>query len=113
MRKRFRPVSSVIISIFATGKPASRAPFLGARALLLLTELGAKTEPTQRLLVKAYGLTSAEARLAGRLATGTSLEAAADELGVTVGTARNPLKAIFIKTETHRQGELVALLSKL
>jgi hypothetical protein len=56
------------------------AQFLGARALLLLTELGAKTEPTHRLLVKAYDLTSAEARLAGRLATGTSLEVAAEAL---------------------------------
>jgi DNA-binding CsgD family transcriptional regulator len=41
------------------------------------------------------------------------LETAAIELGVTVETARNHLKAIFNRTGTHRQGELVALLNKL
>jgi DNA-binding CsgD family transcriptional regulator len=92
---------------------AARGPFLGARALLLLTELGPKPAPKEHLVAKAYGLSPAEARLAARIATGSSLEDVADELGLALSTARNQLKAVFAKTDTHRQGELVALLSKL
>jgi DNA-binding CsgD family transcriptional regulator/PAS domain-containing protein len=89
---------------------AARGPFLGARALLLLVELGAKPAPKESLLVKAYGLSRAEARLAARLAMGRSLEEAANELGIALATARTQLKAVFTKTGVHRQGELVALL---
>jgi DNA-binding CsgD family transcriptional regulator len=34
-------------------------------------------------------------------------------LEISRETARNQLKAVFVKTATHRQGELVALLSGL
>ena len=57
-----------------------------------------------------FRLTPAEARLAARLACGESLEEASERLAVSLGTARNQLKAIFTKTETNRQAELVALL---
>lgn len=67
---------------------------------------------TERLR-HALGLTPAEALLAGAMAEGRSLESCADQLGIAIGTARQRLKAIFAKTGTHRQGELVALLSRL
>jgi DNA-binding CsgD family transcriptional regulator len=92
---------------------AARGPFLGARALLLLTELGPKPAPKEHLVARAYGLSPAEARLAARIATGASVEDVADELGLALSTARNQLKAVFAKTDTHRQGELVALLARL
>jgi DNA-binding CsgD family transcriptional regulator len=47
------------------------------------------------------------------MAEGLSPERAAEELKIARGTARNHLKAVFAKTATHRQGELVALLSRL
>jgi DNA-binding CsgD family transcriptional regulator len=65
------------------------------------------------LLSKAFGLTPAEARLASIIAEGLNPERAAEELGISKGTARNQLKAIFAKTATHRQAELAALLSRL
>ncbi len=43
---------------------------------------------------------------------GTSLEEAANELGIARATARTQLKAVFTKTGVHRQGELVALLAQ-
>jgi DNA-binding CsgD family transcriptional regulator len=92
---------------------AAHSPFLGARALLLLCELRAKPAPEPALLARAFGLTLAEARLAALLATGIALEAAAQRLGVSRETARTQLKAVFAKTETHRQSELVALLAQL
>jgi DNA-binding CsgD family transcriptional regulator len=60
-----------------------------------------------------YGLTPAETRLAQRLAAGDELKAAAAQLGIGYGTARAQLAAIFRKTETKRQGELVRLLCTL
>jgi DNA-binding CsgD family transcriptional regulator len=56
------------------------------------------------------GLTEAEARLAALLATGYELRDAAARLRVTYGTARTRLAAIFQKTDTRRQGELIKLL---
>jgi DNA-binding CsgD family transcriptional regulator len=54
-----------------------------------------------------------EARLASPIASGISPERAAEDLGIARETARNQLKSIFAKADTHRQGELVALLSRL
>jgi DNA-binding CsgD family transcriptional regulator len=44
------------------------------------------------------------------LANGQELKSAAEELGITYGTARSRLAQIFQKTETRRQGELIRLL---
>ena len=57
-----------------------------------------------------FGLTKAEAKLAAILAKGQELKSAAEELGITYGTARSRLAQIFQKTATRRQGELVHLL---
>ena len=38
---------------------------------------------------------------------------AARELTITRETARNQLKSVFAKTDTHRQSELVALLMQV
>ena len=59
---------------------------------------------------RAFGLTPAEARLAIHLATGASLTEAADAFGVTHNTVRAQLRAIFDKTDTRRQTDLVRLL---
>ena len=58
----------------------------------------------------AFGLTGREAEVAALLARGLSLAQTAARLRLRVGTTRNHLKAIFQKTGTTRQGELVALL---
>jgi len=57
-----------------------------------------------------YGLTPAEARLAASLAAGEDLRSAAATLGIGYPTARTQLIAIFRKTETRRQSELIRLL---
>ena len=101
-----RPVSNVL-----SHYPMKSSPFLGARALLLLTELLPRPGPLPGILINAFGLTPAEARLASLVASGASLDVVAAHLGITRDTARNQLKAVFAKTNTHRQAELVALLS--
>jgi DNA-binding CsgD family transcriptional regulator len=92
---------------------AARNPFLGARALLLLSELQAKSGPDPTLVARAFDLSRAEARLASLIAGGLTTEAAAGRLGVSRETARAQLKAVYAKTETHRQSELAALLAQL
>jgi DNA-binding CsgD family transcriptional regulator len=64
-------------------------------------------------LIEAFRLTPAEARLAASLAAGEPIEMMAEKLGIAYETARNVLKRIFHKTETRRQGELIALIRRL
>jgi len=91
---------------------AARSPFLGARALLILSDLERRSVPDGGMLSQAFGLSPAEARLAALIAAGLSPERAAEELGIARETARNQLKAVFAKTGTHRQSELAALLAR-
>ena len=58
-------------------------------------------------------LTTAEARLAQRLARGDSVEEVAQQLSIKMTTARTQLAAIFAKTDTRRQAKLVAILSRV
>jgi len=79
-------------------------------ALVLITEAG-KTLP--QFLKQLYDLSPAELRVAMALLGGTSLEDYAQLTGVTINTVRTQLKNLFHKTGTHRQSELVAMLSRM
>ncbi len=76
-------------------------------ALLKLYDQDMGLAIDERALSTLYGLTRGEAVLAARLALGKSIEEAADELFISPHTARTHLKRIFMKTDTHRQTELV------
>jgi len=92
---------------------AAIEPFSGGRILLLLNDLEAQSHPLHSSLGAVFGLTAAEARLATIIGAGESLDAACGVLRVARETARNQLKSIFAKTDTHRQAQLVALLARL
>jgi DNA-binding CsgD family transcriptional regulator len=81
-------------------------------ALLFLRQTGVSGSVAE-ILRQRFGLTPAEIRLALALAEGMGLRQSAERNGVRLSTARVQLKAIFWKTETHRQAELVALLARL
>ncbi|MEJ0024393.1 MAG: helix-turn-helix transcriptional regulator [Rhizomicrobium sp.] len=68
--------------------------------------------PAQRLS-QLFGLTSAEARVAVALAGGHSPDAICDRHRVSKNTVRAQMRAIFAKTGTRRQIELVSLLRGL
>lgn len=76
-------------------------------ALLRLYDQDLGLVVDERALVSLYGLTRSEAALAAKLIQGKSIEEAAAELFVSPHTARTHLKRIFMKTDTHRQPELV------
>jgi DNA-binding CsgD family transcriptional regulator len=80
------------------------------RAIMTLNALGPKPGPPAAILAKTFRLTPAEAKLASVIARGASPEIAAGELKISRETARNQLKSVFAKTDTHRQSELVALI---
>jgi len=60
---------------------------------------------------KAYSLTPAEKLLVGAMAAGEHLEAFAQARGISVATARTQLHAIFKKTNTAHQSDLVRLVT--
>jgi DNA-binding CsgD family transcriptional regulator len=61
---------------------------------------------------KLFGLTAKEASVALRLASGRTLQEAAEDLGITQSTARAHLRSIFAKTGIDRQTKLVRALLK-
>lgn len=100
--------------VFVTPLPTA-SPFVRdwqmPLALVLVTDGGKVLSPLA-LIGNLYGLSPAELRLASALLAGRSPEEYAQEVGVTMNTVRSQLKSMFSKTGTHRQSELVAVLSR-
>jgi DNA-binding CsgD family transcriptional regulator len=67
----------------------------------------------RQALQELYGLTPAEAALAVRIPGSRGLQKLAEELGLSLSTVRTHLQRAFEKTGTHRQAELVQLISEL
>jgi len=70
------------------------------------------TRISEASLRSRFMLTPAEVQIALGIAEGKTLAAIAKMRGVAVSTARGQLKSVFVKTGTHRQAELVALLAR-
>jgi PAS domain-containing protein len=87
--------------------------FSACSGFVVFADLDARRQCSEGELARAFGLTRAETRLANALLREVSLEAAAARLGVSLVTARNQLQAVFQKTDTHGQGQLVGLLARL
>ena len=99
----------VIVRILPFEIPAT-PPAREIRAILTLNALGPRPGPPPAILAKTFRLTPSEAKLACIIARGAPPDIAARELKISRETARNQLKSVFAKTDTHRQSELVALL---
>jgi DNA-binding CsgD family transcriptional regulator len=99
----------VIVRIWPFEGP-THSPEQKVHALVTLNALGPKPGPPEAILAKTFHLTPPEAKLACVIARGAPLQIVARELEIPWETARNRLKSVFTKTNTHRQSELVALL---
>jgi DNA-binding CsgD family transcriptional regulator len=77
---------------------------------LLVSDSEAGYLPRRAMLQRAFNLTGTEARLAIELAGGHSIERAAEALDIRISTARWHLAALFRKTGTTRQTELIRVL---
>jgi len=69
--------------------------------------------PLSGLLADLFQLTPAEQRLAELLSQSLTPESCAERLGVSINTVRSQLRALFRKTDTERQPELLNLFSRL
>lgn len=86
---------------------------VGTSVGVFITDPDFHQSSTPQILQAAFGLTPAETRLASVLAQGFSLAEASEQLHVSLNTVRTQLKNLFAKTNTSRQAQLAALLSKL
>lgn len=97
-----------VVPLDRQGRPGGRAPGRAA-AVVFVQEVGKLAPLPGEVLVKLYGLTPAETRLAALLAQGHGLDTAGDALGIAVTTVRTHLQRLFDKTGTRRQADLVRL----
>jgi len=106
-RRDLRPL--LMRSIPVNGDPHAR----GVTTALIILDMEDCPLPDEELLRSVFLLTPAEIRLARKLSCGESLAEVARQSGISVETVRAQLKALFLKTGTRRQGELIALLAHL
>jgi DNA-binding CsgD family transcriptional regulator/PAS domain-containing protein len=101
------PLTVLVIPLrAATDWLAPRCPV----AMLFINDPERPNNPTAERLQKVFGLTRTEAAVAMEVLNGHGLQAAATALGVAPVTVRTHLTAVFGKTGTHRQAELVRVL---
>ena len=80
-------------------------------AIIYLHDLADTTRPTSVQLRDFYGLTTAQAKLAGAIYTGKTITEAAEILNISVNTARSHMRHIYLKTGVNTQTELISLLT--
>lgn len=89
----------------------ARDVFARTSCLVVVTTAEMDRLPSAGLVQGLFDLTPAEARVARDIARGFGVPEAAEQAGVSEGTVRSQLKAVFAKTGTSRQSELAALLN--
>lgn len=106
--------SNIVRPIIATSRRLDNTPRDGGRSapasVIFLSDPERKGTFDPETMRRLYGLTRAEANIAVLLAEGRHLDQAADELDISINTARTHLKRVLEKTNTTRQADLVRLL---
>ncbi|QCI67209.1 helix-turn-helix transcriptional regulator [Phreatobacter stygius] len=85
--------------------------FSATRWLLVCAPVAKANRIDSGVLQGLFDLTAAEARVAKGLAAGDTLDSLAARHGLGRETIRSQLKAVMAKTGTHRQADLVRLLT--
>jgi DNA-binding CsgD family transcriptional regulator len=106
-RPRRTPLSVVVVrdrhradDVFEKSRPVA----------LLLIDPDLTAPPDTEFLRALFGFTAREAKLAAILMNGSSLNEAAQTLGIAITTARTFLAQITAKTDSHSQPELMRRL---
>jgi DNA-binding CsgD family transcriptional regulator len=101
------PLSVLVIPLRAEAQwPVPHHP----AAILFVTDPERASDPTAASLRRSFGLTRTEAAVALEVLNGGGLKVAASRLGINPTTARTHLTAVFDKTDTRRQADLVRAL---
>lgn len=82
-------------------------------AIAFIADSSPRMDTGVSILSDIYGLTAAEAKLVRKLAAGQSPKQIAKSLSLSVNTVRSQLSAVFGKTGTHRQPQLIRLIVTL
>jgi DNA-binding CsgD family transcriptional regulator len=85
-------------------------PFCSPTALVLISARRCQPRILASDLMRLYGLTMAEARLACGLVQGFDPDEYSRQAGTSVATARTQLKQVFLKTGIHSQPALMRLI---
>jgi DNA-binding CsgD family transcriptional regulator len=93
--------------------PLENEEISGPHTILVFVDLSRRPQPSQGVLQRLFDLTPAEARLAISIGSGKTLAEIADETSLSNATLRTQLSSVFMKTQTRRQPELVALLARV
>ena len=108
-----RPGKGPLNILVSPISPADRLPPGNAAAAIFLDDPELHPVIPEEVLRMLFGLSAAEARLAVRILNGNSTSEAAELGQVSRETVKSQLSAVFHKTGTRRQGELIRLLSTL
>jgi DNA-binding CsgD family transcriptional regulator/PAS domain-containing protein len=81
-----------------------------AAAAIYVTDPEQVSEKPEIVLIRLYGLTPAEAKVAALIVRGMSARQAAERLAISYNTVKSHLKRVFAKTGTKRQGDLIRLI---
>lgn len=107
-RRSGRRPLALLVAPGATDCPGARSE---PGALILVNDPERRASRLPRHLSEAFALSPAEAQLAAALLDGKSLEEVAALRGISQNTVKTQMKAIFAKTETSRQADLLRRLS--
>lgn len=83
---------------------------VGRAAIVFIQPLGTAAPGLEARVAALFGATRKEAELAAALAAGDNIADIAETQGISITTARSHLAQLFRKTDTSKQGQLVALL---
>ncbi|RZI61385.1 MAG: hypothetical protein EOP94_00660 [Zymomonas sp.] len=98
----------LIVSVLPTEKRATEPNDVAA--IIYALDPGRDVRDVLKPICKIYHLSPVETRLTCLIVGGLPLAEAATKMRVKEATARSYLKQIFIKTNTHRQAELMQLM---
>ncbi|TRW89512.1 helix-turn-helix transcriptional regulator [Candidatus Methylobacter oryzae] len=107
-RRSNRPLSAIVVSLqkqslfFAGSEPA---------VALFISDPDRPLEISDKLLMQCFDLSPAEAKLAAALLGGQTPSDYAKTRGISSNTVKTQLKQVLAKTGTHRQSELIQLLT--
>ncbi|RTL61144.1 MAG: helix-turn-helix transcriptional regulator [Hyphomicrobiales bacterium] len=87
--------------------------FANADAILVVTAIHSAPDVTPQLLMGAFDLTSAEARLALDLSQGHTLSEIAGARALSQHTLKTQLKSVFQKLDVRRQSDVVKIVEHL
>lgn len=103
------PLQILVAPLLDQHAPSGRSRL----ALVLLRDVHAPCDTPAILLQQLYGVSASEARIALGVLHGATPRSLATSLDISMATVRTQLSAVFHKTGTCRQAELVHLLGAL